>query len=565
MKLKQKILMLVVAPVVLMGLIIFAVSSLQIQKAMEEQNASGMQATAISIYNTYSSAKGNYRVDENGDFKKGNTMNISQNTDIVDSVEDSGMEVIVYYDTQVMISSIMNSANERITNVSLPSSVVQKVLTEGKGVFMSDIRIEGKTYYAYYYPIVDTSDKPPVGVIMVAKLESGLADSIRAVQFTILVVTAVIIVLCIVLGIVVVKMLLRALNQGIKTVDELAEGDLTTDIPEKLLKRKDELGNMSRSVHKLREELINIISTIKQHSSTLIDAADNLKDSAQHSTGMVEQVERAVQEIATGAGSQAAETQNATENVVVMGNMVEETKEEVMGLNRNADVMKQSGIEATKTLKELSEINDKAKDAIAIIYEQTNITNESAEKIKEATHLINSIADETGLLSLNASIEAARAGESGRGFAVVAGQIQKLSEQTNESVKQIENIVATLIQNSNHAVSTMDEVRKIMDMQSEHVEKTDEIFREVQNGIDSSILGVNQIYAKTVRLDEIRTGVVDTVQNLTAIADQNAANTEETSASTTEVNNTMLTILKDAEQLEVIAGELNDCMKIFRL
>lgn len=565
MKLKQKILMLVVAPILVMGIIIFIVSSYQIQGAMEDQNSAGMEATAISIYNTYNTPKGNYRIDENGIFKKGNTMNITESTDIVDSVDSTGMEVSVYYGTQLNITSLTNAAGERLTDIPVSESVSNVVLTSAEGVFVSSVTIDGKEYCAYYYPIIDTSDKPPVGMIMISRLRSDLTDSILKVQMTILLVAIAMVVACSVVGAFVVNMLIKGLNKGIKIVDEISTGNLTVSVDQKLLKRKDEIGNMSRSVHSLREELINIISTIQNHSNTLIESAANLKSSAEHSAGMVEQVERAVQEIATGAGSQAEETQNATENVVVMGNMVEETKEEAITLNKNADIMKQSGAEASRTLEELNRINEKTKEAIDVIYKQTNVTNESAEKIKEATELITSIADETGLLSLNATIEAARAGESGRGFAVVAAQIQKLSEQTNESAKQIEDIVAALIQNSNHAVETMDEVKEIMDKQSEHVQKTDEIFSEVQRGIDDSINGVNQIHEKTLQLDEVRSSVVDIVQNLTAIAEENAASTEETSASTTEVNSIMNAIAKDADKLNVIAEELNDCMKIFRI
>lgn len=163
---------------------------------------------------------------------------------------------------------------------------------------------------------------------------------------------------------------------------------------------------------------------------------------------MVIQVEKAVSEIAEGATSQAGETQKATESVITIGNMVEETASEAGRLHDNTDVIKNLGSEANSTLAGLTEINRKTKEAIEIISRQTNTTNESALKIREATALITSIATETNLLSLNASIEAARAGEQGRGFAVVASQIQKLAEQSNESAKTIEHIVSALINDS---------------------------------------------------------------------------------------------------------------------
>ena len=200
-----------------------------------------------------------------------------------------------------------------------------------------------------------------------------------------------------------------------------------------------------------------------------------------------------------------------------------------------------------------------------MLFEQTNITNISALKIKEATTLISSIAEETNLLSLNASIEAARAGEAGRGFAVVASQIQKLADQSNESANQIDQIIHALIEDSEKAVKTMDEVKTIMNLQSENVHKTGQVFEQVRDGISSSISGVGEIATRTTQLDKARGDVVDVVQNLTAIAQQNAASTEETSASVMEVSNVMQEIMENANRLKEIASILEENMNSFTL
>jgi methyl-accepting chemotaxis protein len=333
----------------------------------------------------------------------------------------------------------------------------------------------------------------------------------------------------------------------------------------RISKRKDETGQMARAIGDLREKLVTIVSQIKSQSELLYNASTELDTNASHTTSTVGNVETAVNEIATGATNQASETQKATDDIVNMGNMIEHTNSQVENLTSTANLMRESSEEAAATLKELDNINQQAIASIDVIYEQTNITNISALKIKEATTLISSIAEETNLLSLNASIEAARAGEAGRGFAVVASQIQKLADQSNESANQIDQIIHALIEDSEKAVKTMDEVKTIMNLQSENVHKTGQVFEQVRDGISSSISGVGEIATRTTQLDKARGDVVDVVQNLTAIAQQNAASTEETSASVMEVSNVMQEIMENANRLKEIASILEENMNSFTL
>ena len=333
----------------------------------------------------------------------------------------------------------------------------------------------------------------------------------------------------------------------------------------RISKRKDETGQMARAIGDLREKLVTIVSQIKSQSELLYNASTELDTNASHTTSTVGNVETAVNEIATGATNQASETQKATDDIVNMGNMIEHTNSQVENLTSTANLMRESSEEAAATLKELDNINQQAIASIDVIYEQTNITNISALKIKEATTLISSIAEETNLLSLNASIEAARAGEAGRGFAVVASQIQKLADQSNESANQIDQIIHALIEDSEKAVKTMDEVKTIMNLQSENVHKTGQVFEQVRDGISSSISGVGEIATRTTQLDKARGDVVDVVQNLTAIAQQNAASTEETSASVMEVSNVMQEIMENANRLKEIASIREENMNSFTL
>lgn len=371
-------------------------------------------------------------------------------------------------------------------------------------------------------------------------------------------------VICLLIALIIATLIIKPLEQTIEIIRKIAELDFRKDnVHNKVLKRKDESGLMARAVDNLREELVTVISKIMGQSKELYITANTLNVSTAETTESVEQVEKAINEIAETASSQASETQIATENIIVMGNMIEETNDEVEKLRENARAMRSAGESAMEILQNLSTINQKTKDAMQIIYAQTNVTNESALKIREAVNLITDIAEETNLLSLNASIEAARAGEQGRGFAVVAAQIQKLAEQSNESAKQIEQIINILINESQKSVETMEEVKVVINKQDENVQQTGDAFKNVKDGISSSIDGIRIIAAKTQQLDEARVKVVDVVQNLTAIAEENAASTQETSASVAEVSAIMGSIAENTDNLNSIAHQMEENVKRF--
>ena len=199
------------------------------------------------------------------------------------------------------------------------------------------------------------------------------------------------------------------------------------------------------------------------------------------------------------------------------------------------------------------------------IYRQTNLTNDSVRKIQEAVSIIASIADETSLLSLNASIEAARAGEQGRGFAVVATQIKKLAEQSNESASQINEIITSLIQDSQAAVEIMEEVQQNVSVQSNHMANTLNAFDELRSRIQKSLTGINNISTKAEEMDHARANVVDLVMNLSAIAQESAASTQQTSASMTVMNDDMLEIADFSRSLAQMASSIDEKIAEFKM
>lgn len=566
MKLKQKILLIALLPLLVLGVAITIVSNREINMAMNETIQDGLRGTAISMRSTFRQLNSEpYRVNENGELVKGD-FNISQYTDMADEIkETANIDIsVIYGDTRYM-TSLKDSNGQRVTGTKTDASIVEAVEGRGEELFVDDAEVDGMVYYGYYIPLLDLSTGEGVGMVFAGMPQEQIQSQIRNIVATIVILAVVVMVVCAILIFFVVGKMSKRLGIGVNALEQVSQGRLNFKFDEDSLRQSDEVGDICRAIMKLEENLSGIINNVITESKRLLDASDNMQNRTSITSEHVEQMEKAVNEIAIGAGSQAEETQNATENIILMGNMIEEMSGELDNLNQRAQEMKAVGETVMDAIRELQDSNAKTGESIDIIYEQTNVTNESAQKIKEATALITNIAEETNLLSLNASIEAARAGEQGRGFAVVAAQIQKLAEQSNESARQIERIILSLIEDSDKSVVTMNEVKEMMEQQSQNVTNTNEQVAQLIQEVEQSLGLIDAVSDQTAKINEARGSVVDTVQNLSAIAEENAASTEETSASVTEISGIINEIADEAQELKNISNQMDDTMSMFEL
>ena len=566
MKLKQKILLIALLPLLVLGVAITVVSNKKINDAMTETISDGLRGTATAVRSTFRKMNSEpYMLNENNELVKGD-FNISQQVDMADDIKEAAnIDVSIYYGDTRYMTSAKDDSGQRVMGTLTDKEVLDTVLGQGKEYFTDNVSVSGLTYFGYYIPLFDFETNETVGMVFAGMKKEIVDSQIRQITMIIVILAAVLMVFCTVLTILIVGKMSKRLNVGVSALEQVAQGKLNFKFDEESLRQSDEVGEICRAIKKLEENLSDIIKNVIDGSKSLLEASDNMRNRTSITSEHVEQMEKAVNEIAIGAGTQAEETQSATENIILMGNMIEEMAGELDNLNRKAQQMKEGGQTVIEAIRELQESNAKTSESIDIIYEQTNVTNESAQKIKEATALITNIAEETNLLSLNASIEAARAGEQGRGFAVVAAQIQKLAEQSNESARQIERIILSLIEDSDKSVVTMNEVKEMMEQQSQNVTNTNEQVAQLIDNVEESIGVIDEVSNRTAKVNEARSSVVDTVQNLSAIAEENAASTEETSASVTEISGIINEIADEAYELKNISNQMDETMSMFEL
>ena len=564
--LKTKILSVAILPILLLGGVTVAITLTQVRDSLISEVQDSLRGTAAATLAAYNQNAGNYLRAENGDVWKGG-YNISKSENLLDSIRDeSGMDVTFFYGNERIMTSAKDSTGKRILGSKAGEVVVEKVLKGGEEYFSSAVSLDGTLNYGYFIPVYQKGmDSEAIGMIFVGTNKETKDAAINRIIQTVVASVITVVFGCILLAVIISMSITGSIKKGIKAVQRVAQGDLGYSIDGRLLRKKDEIGDLANGIHTLQEALQNIIRQIAQSTKQLTSAADELGVTSKKTSATMKQVENAVSSITGNISAQAESTKSTTDNIVLMGEQIGVTSREVDLLNQNADVIRESSQQATSTIQKLIEINEEVQKSIETITRQTNVTNQSAKKIQVATGIINSIAQETNLLSLNATIEAVRAGESGRGFAVVAAQIRQLAEQSRESSSNIEAITDALISNSDEAVDIMGRVREIIDDQSQNMKETEKIVSEVMGGVSASLEKIAQIETSTMQLEESRNVIIKTVGGLSEMAQQNAANTKQTCGQTIEVSNTFAQMEQRAVELKKIADGLSATVKYFQL
>lgn len=563
---RKKLLLCSILPISVLGIIIVFMSLTFLRNSIINQVENSLRGTAAATLAAYDQNSGTYLVAENGDVWKGG-YNISNSEKLLDTIkEKSGMDVTFFYGNKRIMTSIKDQSGERILGSPAGSKIEEMVLQNGKEYFSKNVSVDGVMYFGYYVPVFQGDDSnEPVGMVFAGINKNETLYSVLSIVFYMTVIVLVIAIIGIVGAGLISNTISRVLKYEITSLEYLAMGNLNVQIDKKNLQRKDEIGDLSRAIDTLKTDLRSVIGGISESTNLLISSSDSLEQTSHQTFENMDYVMQSVDTITTSAISQAKDTKSASDNITHMGNLIIETGSEADLLNKNADKMLIVSDKTTFAIDELKKISEEVGSSVNIIAELTEQTNESAKTIREAAEFISGIADETNLLSLNASIEAARAGEAGKGFAVVADEIQKLAVQSNEASSRIDKIVNTLIVDAEHVVDSMEQMKSVIGKQNEYIKSTEESVSEVMEEINESIEKIRNIEKRTQDLETARKEMMGMIAGLSDIADSNVVNTHETSKVINDVSDRFKKVEESAVNLRVTADILEQNMKNFKM
>lgn len=563
-RLRIKIMLVALFPMILMAVIVGITATRNMREGMKQEMMYALETEAHSLEQLYNAVNDDaYSV--SGDKLMKGSFNVTDETDFLDSlVEGTEMQVTLFYGDTRMATTLKDQSGKRLTGTKADESVARAVTQDGRTVEDYNITIDGEKYYACYAPLKGSGDKV-IGMTFAGKPVKQVEALISQRTREIIIVETVMVLIALVVIFILTRSIQTGLQAAEKAVHRLSNGDLTAVVESKAMRRNDELGDMAKGVAVLMNQLLEVVNNIRASSEQLLKSGTDLSNMASQTSSTADDISKAIEEISQGAVAQADEIEKASHDVDTMGQLIGHIADNVAELDQGTQEIKGSSDRSIDIIRELTDSNDRSMEAVKEISRQVNATNESALKIRAAVDLITSIAEETNLLSLNASIEAARAGEQGRGFAVVAGQIQKLAEQSNESAGSIADIIRDLLKDSENSVEVMEEVQKIMNEQQEKLHATRKQIVEVGDGISGAAQAAGMIRQQTENCNSARANVADVISNLSAISEQNAASTEETTASMEEMNAAINLLAESAQQLQEMSKSLEENISFFRV
>ena len=317
---------------------------------------------------------------------------------------------------------------------------------------------------------------------------------------------------------------------------------------QKMVSRNDEIGEIARYMQETFNSITGVIKGIRTASRELGEVSDNFKEIFKTMESAVEQTGSEVEVIASNTQVQSTQVADMKNKIDAIGNSIEMIAQNVELLAISAEVMGKYDEAVDNILKDLVDISCKSSESVENVRQQTEITNQSAQKIRSATEIIAGISAQTNLLALNASIEAARAGDNGKGFAVVAEEIRVLADQSKESTEQIASVVAALLQNSAVSVEITREVSEAFAIQNEKIRETETIFSSLNSEVGKVSESIQNISSEVQELNAYKDIIESGMNSLAETAMKNA----ESAAVTAE----------NVEEFTQIVSECNDATDI---
>ena len=355
----------------------------------------------------------------------------------------------------------------------------------------------------------------------------------------------------------------RRLRQAVHFCAKLAGGELAGN--RLSTKGKDEISEIATAMNEMADHLQLSILQLLKTTEIVTAMSQELKESAEMTTVVNNQITTTILEIAEGSEEQVRGTQRSDETIRAtseeLAQAITQMQETLQLTNDTRHQVEEGSSYVEATIEQMQFIHAGVENVSTII----DVLNEKSSEISSIVGLIHSISAQTNLLALNAAIEAARAGEHGKGFAVVADEVRKLAKQTAEATDNIQELISASIDGITETVKEMESSKKTVGKGVEKVNEVGVVFTNILASIHK-LSNHNRFVKETIEVtNQNMNEVLASSKEIMNVSEQSSANIEQIAAATEEQNASMEELLASSEELSSVASSLEEAFEKFEV
>lgn len=369
-------------------------------------------------------------------------------------------------------------------------------------------------------------------------------------------------VLAILIGIMIMRMFARPLVSLMGLMREGANGNMKVRAN---FKSKDEIGRLGRSFDIMMEEITGLVKQTNQSAREVLETANELSNASRTTSIAAREIAVATEQISGGAAGLATESEKGSELTQHIGDRMKNVIDSNMQMGTSASEVHTSSEQGIQYMHDLIDKTQAADEMVRSMVEKVDHLKESTRSIRKILDVLNKMTKQTNILSLNATIEAARAGEAGKGFRVVADEINQLASQSRQSIDVVGEITETIQQGIDETVDVLASAYPIFQEQLHSVKNASTIFAKVQEDMNGFIQQLSTVSDSIAQLDESQNVLSAAMMNVSSVAEESLATSEEVASLTSEQLTISENLVKLSEKLENLSKSLQESLSKFQV